>query len=45
MVTLFSRTERIPAFPHRVKLSVSLSDTGADEIVAHAKKKLGYSSL
>jgi hypothetical protein len=45
MVTLFSRTERIPAFPRRPRFSALLSDTGADEIVARAKKKLGYTSL
>ncbi|MCI4659732.1 RES family NAD+ phosphorylase [Cryobacterium zhongshanensis] len=45
LVTLFSRTETIPAFPRRVSFSTLLSDTNADEIVARAKKKLNYSSL
>lgn len=45
LVTLFSRTERIPAFPTRLRFSALLSDTTADEIVAQATTKLGYASL
>jgi len=45
MITLFSGTEHVSAFPTRVSFSALLSDTTADEIVAQATKKLGYSSL
>lgn len=44
LVTLFSRTERVPAFPARPSLSALLSDTTADEIVARAMWQLGYRS-
>ncbi|TFB76661.1 hypothetical protein E3O21_10935 [Cryobacterium flavum] len=45
LVTLFSRTERVSAFPARVRFSARLSDATADEIVAQATKNLGYASL
>ena len=45
LVTLFSRAEKVPAFPARVRFSARLSDTTADEIVAQATKNLGYASL
>lgn len=44
MVTLFSRTERVAAFPTRVSFMALLSDTASDEIVRKATKKLGYES-
>lgn len=45
LVTLFSRAERVPAFPARVRFSARLSDATADEIVAQAVRRLGYVSL
>ena len=45
LVTLISRTERVSAFPDRVRFSARLSDATADEIVAQATKNLGYVSL
>lgn len=45
LVTLFSRTERVPAFPARPSFSALLSDTTADEIVAKAMWELGYQAL
>lgn len=45
LVTLFSRTERVPAVPARVRFSARLSDTTADEIVDLAKEYLSYESL
>lgn len=42
LITLFTRSERVPAFPQRVGFSVLLSDTGADEIVDEARRILGY---
>lgn len=45
LVTLFSRTEKLPAFPARVRFSARLTDTTADEIVAQATRMLGYASL
>lgn len=44
LVTLFRRTEAIPAFPARVAFSTPLSAAAADEIVYHARKNLSYSS-
>lgn len=45
LVTLFSRTQSVPAFPRRLSFSALLSDTTADEIVAQATRHLGYASL
>jgi hypothetical protein len=45
LITLFSRTERNPAFPTHLSFSSLLLDTTADEIIAQATKRLGYASL
>ena len=45
LITLFSRTERVAAFPARVRFSARLRDTTADEIVDLAKEHLSYESL
>lgn len=41
-VTLFSRAERIPAFPLRPAFYALLSEAAADVIVKRAKNELGY---
>lgn len=45
LVTLFRRARQVASFPPRVSFSALLSDTLADELVAQAKKRLGYQSL
>lgn len=40
LVTLFSRTERIPAFPARPRFRALLSDSSADPIIDAAKEYL-----
>lgn len=45
VITLFSRTERFPAFPPRPRFHALLSDAIADPIVQLAVEELGYTSL
>jgi hypothetical protein len=45
VVTLFSRTETLPAFPARVRFSARLSDAAADGFVLQAANELSYTSL
>ncbi|WP_136054528.1 RES domain-containing protein [Microbacterium sp. K24] len=44
MVTLFARTERIPAFPARPAFHALLIDPSADMIVDRAVQELGFTS-
>ncbi len=45
MVTLFSRTERVPAFPARPRFHAMLTDPAADYLVQLAVDDLGYDVL
>lgn len=45
LITLFSRTEQLPAFPARPLFHALLSDPAADPIVKRAKKELEYDSV
>lgn len=45
MVTLFSRVERIPAFPPRVNFETPLDAAKADSLIKRAKGRLGYDSV
>ncbi|MBC7593061.1 MAG: RES family NAD+ phosphorylase [Kineosporiaceae bacterium] len=42
MVTLFSRTERHPAFPPRPQFRALLTDSAADPLVSFAAKELSF---
>jgi hypothetical protein len=42
VVTLFSRVERVPAFPPRLSFRARLDDALADEVVLQAAMRLGY---
>jgi hypothetical protein len=44
MITLFARTERIPAFPARPAFHTRLVDASADMIIDFAKQELGFTS-
>jgi hypothetical protein len=45
MVTLFSRVERMPAFPPRVSFETPLDAAAADALINAATKRLGYASV
>lgn len=45
LVTLFSRTERVPAFPARPKALALLTEPMADFLIEQAVRELGYGSV
>ncbi|QHC58829.1 RES family NAD+ phosphorylase [Rathayibacter sp. VKM Ac-2760] len=45
LVTLFSRAERVPAFPRRPSFHTALDDVTADPVVLHAAQRLGFAVL
>lgn len=45
VIALFSRTERVPAFPTRVRFNALLSDVTADYLIELAVEDLDYKSL